>query len=109
MRYSGIFNLHLPFYSFPSRMRWYLISKKIQYTISVFLILFTLNTYGQPSIPFPVSKASDPGVMNSRAVFDADSYIFYQPAHFYAFRFGFFYGLQNEKHLLGLSIQEWRD
>jgi hypothetical protein len=42
--------------------------------------------------------------MNSRAVFGADSYVFYQPAHFYAFRFGFLYGLQNEKHLFGLSI-----
>lgn len=79
-------------------------NKKIQHVASVFLVLLAINAFAQQSIPFPVSKASDPALMNSRAVFEADSYIFYQPAHFYAFRFGFLYGLQNEKHLLGLSI-----
>lgn len=58
----------------------------------------------QLTIPFPASYGSDPANMRSRAVLDAESYIFHQPARFYALRFGFLYGLQNEKHLFGLSV-----
>lgn len=48
--------------------------------------------------------ASDPANMRSRLTADAESYIFVGDARYYALRFGFEYGLQNQKHLFGMSL-----
>lgn len=48
--------------------------------------------------------ASDPAIMKSRITTDFDSYFFVAEARHYAMRFGFDYGLQNERHLFGISL-----
>lgn len=50
------------------------------------------------------SDASDPTTMKSRFDMDIESYLFFQNAQFFVFRPGYHYGLQNEKHLFGISI-----
>lgn len=60
--------------------------------------------FAQQIVPVSVSDGSDPGSMKSRVVLDLESYFFEQPAQFYFIRAGFLYGLQNEKHLFGLSV-----
>lgn len=54
----------------------------------------------------PVSEidASDPAIMKSRVTADFESYFFVAGARFYAMRFGYEYGLQNQRHLFGLSL-----
>jgi hypothetical protein len=59
--------------------------------------------FAQPSEVSSVD-AADPGVMRSRFTLDAESYLFYSSTQFYAFRLGYQYGLQNGKHLFGLSV-----
>lgn len=51
-----------------------------------------------------LSAASDPGTMKSRVTADLESYIFTKDAQFYAVRGGYYYGLRNQQHLLGLAI-----
>ncbi|MBL7861677.1 MAG: hypothetical protein JNJ65_10985 [Cyclobacteriaceae bacterium] len=48
--------------------------------------------------------ASDPATMRSRVTADFESYFFVAEARHYAMRFGYEYGLQNEKHLFGISL-----
>jgi len=48
--------------------------------------------------------ASDPATMKSRFAIDAESYFFVGAARYYALRFGYEYGLQNQKHLFGMSL-----
>ena len=50
------------------------------------------------------SDASDPVTMKSRFDLDIESYIFFQNAQFYALRPGYHYGIQNGKHLFGISV-----
>lgn len=54
----------------------------------------------------PISEfdASDPATMRSRFTADFESYFFVGEAKHYAMRFGYDYGLQNQKHLFGLSL-----
>lgn len=42
--------------------------------------------------------------MQTRLTVDGESYFFYGGARFYAMRFGYFYGLRNEQHQLGMSL-----
>ena len=58
-------------------------------------------SFGQPTNSI---VASDPVTMKSRTAIDAESYFFYGGARFYALRFGYSYGLRNEKHLVGMSL-----
>jgi len=48
--------------------------------------------------------ASDPATMKSRFTIDAESYFFVGDARYYGLRFGYEYGLQNQKHLFGMSL-----
>lgn len=69
------------------------------------MLTFQVNgLIAQQTIPVSVSDGADPGSMKSRVVLDLESYFFEQPAQFYFIRAGFLYGLQNEKHLFGLSV-----
>jgi len=54
----------------------------------------------------PISEldASDPATMRSRFNTDFESYFFVGEAKHYSMRFGYDYGLQNQKHLFGLSL-----
>jgi Putative MetA-pathway of phenol degradation len=54
----------------------------------------------------PISQfdASDPATMRSRFTTDFESYFFVGEAKHYSMRLGFDYGLQNQRHLLGLSL-----
>ncbi len=47
---------------------------------------------------------SDPVSMKSRVVVDAEAYLFVGEARHYAMRFGYEYGIQNGKHLFGMSL-----
>ncbi len=48
--------------------------------------------------------ASDPVTMKSHAAVDIESYIFHSTSQFYALRLGYYYGLRNERHLLGMAL-----
>jgi Putative MetA-pathway of phenol degradation len=54
----------------------------------------------------PISQfdASDPATMRSRFNADAEAYFFVAEAKHYSMRFGYDYGLQNQRHLFGLSL-----
>ncbi|MEJ7645695.1 MAG: transporter [Chryseolinea sp.] len=49
-------------------------------------------------------NASDPVSMKSHVSGDVESYIFHNEAQFFSFRPGYYYGLRNERHLLGMSL-----
>lgn len=55
-------------------------------------------------LPISEFDASDPAIMKSRVTSDFESYFFVVGARFYAMKFGYEYGLQNQKHLFGLSL-----
>jgi hypothetical protein len=54
----------------------------------------------------PISEfdASDPGTMKSRVTTDFETYFFVADAKYYALRLGYEYGIQNERHLFGISL-----
>lgn len=54
----------------------------------------------------PVSEfdAADPATMRSRFTTDFESYFFVSEAKHYSMRLGYDYGIQNQKHLFGLSL-----
>ena len=56
------------------------------------------------SAQITLEDASDPASMISRITLDLESYSFENNARFYVFRPGYFYGLKNERHLLGVSL-----
>ncbi len=74
----------------------------------LFILIFSV--FGKQLIaqlrPTPVSafEASDPASMNSRISTDFESYFFVAAARYYAIRPGYEYGLQNQKHLFGMSL-----
>lgn len=72
----------------------------------IICLLFCLwNTaWAQFTDPVSTDDASDPATMRTRVLFDVESYFFYQPAQFYTVRLGYYYGLQNGRHLFGLAI-----
>jgi hypothetical protein len=49
-------------------------------------------------------NASDPVSMKSHASVDLESFIFHNEAQFFSVRPGYYYGLRNERHLLGMSL-----
>ncbi len=76
------------------------------FVIAFFLIVGFCNplTAQTNSVPVGEFEASDPAIMKSRVTTDFESYFFVAGARFYAMRFGYEYGLQNQKHLFGLSL-----
>lgn len=68
---------------------------------NIYFILFSFTLFAQES---NVYELSDPTTMRSRIPLDLDSYFFFEGDQFYAIRLGFIYGLQNERHSLGMSI-----
>ncbi len=48
--------------------------------------------------------ASDPATMKSRFTTDIETYFFVEAARYYAVRLGYEYGLENQKHLVGMSL-----
>ncbi|MEK6781593.1 MAG: hypothetical protein AABY93_07790 [Bacteroidota bacterium] len=63
--------------------------------------LLPLLSFGQQLNSF---DASDPVNTETRASIDAESYFFYGGAKFYAMRFGYFYGIKNQRHQFGMSL-----
>lgn len=59
--------------------------------------------YGQ-SPPVTVHEGVDPTWVRSAVVLDIGSYVYHQPARFYAATLRYHYGLQNKQHLFGLAI-----
>jgi hypothetical protein len=49
-------------------------------------------------------NASDPVSMHTRITADIESYFYFDESQFYALRPGYYYGLKNERLLLGMSI-----
>jgi len=77
--------------------------------ITSLLFLLTILMAHQMKAQFqnePISEldASDPATMRSRFNTDFESYFFVGEAKHYSMRFGYDYGLQNQKHLFGLSL-----
>jgi hypothetical protein len=56
------------------------------------------------SLPASEFDAADPGTMKSRVTSDFETYFFVADAKYYALRLGYEYGLQNERHLFGISL-----
>jgi len=79
--------------------------KLVRFILFILNITITLHGVAQTGLP-PVSAydAADPTTMRSRINTDLESYFFVGDARFYALRFGFDYGLQNQRHLFGLSL-----
>lgn len=73
------------------------------YYFVLFMYCSVVELFGQTE-QFTSLSAADPATMKSRVTADLESYIFIQDARFYAARAGYYYGLRNEQHLLGLSI-----
>jgi hypothetical protein len=73
------------------------------YRIYLLLLLVTSFLEGH-SQQLSLHEASDPASMVSRATVDIESYFFENGSVFYALRPGFYYGLRNGRHLLGMSI-----
>ncbi|MBK5278726.1 MAG: hypothetical protein JJE09_07670 [Bacteroidia bacterium] len=73
-----------------------------KYAASIFILsLLSALAFGQQSGSF---VASDPATTITKASIDAESYFFYGGARYYAMRFGYFYGLKNDRHQLGMSL-----
>ncbi len=79
----------------------------MKYTIIVVLLISLAGheSNGQiQSQPASEFDAADPGTMKSRVTTDFETYFFVADAKFYALRLGYEYGLQNERHLFGISV-----
>lgn len=79
----------------------------MKYPIIVVLMIavFGHETMAQiRSQPASEFDASDPGTMKSRVTTDFETYFFVAGAKYYALRLGYEYGLQNERHLFGISL-----
>lgn len=72
------------------------------------LLILSISLYShvsaQRSDPVGEFDASDPATMRTRVTTDFETYFFVASARYYAMRFGYEYGIQNEKHLFGLSL-----
>jgi hypothetical protein len=66
------------------------------------LTLFIADGYGQSSVF--TQEAYNPANVYSRVSLDFDSYYFVNDNTFYALRGGFYYGIPNQRHLLGIAI-----
>ncbi len=81
---------------------------KKRHLTTIILLIAIVSTYtavGQiRTEPASEFDASDPATMKSRVTTDLESYFFVGGARFYAVRLGYEYGLQNQKHLFGLSL-----
>lgn len=73
--------------------------KKISF-LSV-LIFFFVHARAQE---LSLDQASDPVSMVTRLTIDLESYFFENGSEFYSLRPGYYYGLRNGRHLLGMSI-----
>ena len=75
------------------------------YKTFVIAILTVIAGFSQPSkAQLLLEDASDPASMLSRITLDLETYSFENNARFYVFRPGYYYGLRNERHLLGVSL-----
>lgn len=78
--------------------------KHLVLVVLLFVCLSNQALAQTPGTPVGEFEASDPAIMKSRVTADFESYFFVAGARFYAMRFGYEYGLQNQKHLFGLSL-----
>ena len=70
------------------------------FILPVLLICFMRAGAQQMSL----DQASDPVSMVTRITIDLESYSFENGSKFYGIKPGYYYGLRNEKHLVGMSI-----
>jgi len=76
-------------------------------TSLLFLLMILISHQLQAQVrsePISELDASDPATMRSRFNLDFESYFFVGEAKHYSMRLGYDYGLQNQKHLFGLSL-----
>jgi hypothetical protein len=67
----------------------------------LFIIALSFPAIGQQA---NVYELADPTTMKSRILVDFESYFFHAGEQFYSVRPGFIYGLQNERHSLGIAV-----
>ncbi|MBL7872432.1 MAG: transporter [Cyclobacteriaceae bacterium] len=77
-----------------SRFKWV--------SIAAIVLVNPLITDAQSTVD--EQDGSDPVSMKSRFVADAEAYLFVGEARHYAMRFGYEYGIQNGRHLFGMSL-----
>lgn len=81
---------------------------RLKVTTSFFLLVLSFIAYTVKAQfnnnPISQFDASDPATMRSRFNADAEAYFFVAEAKHYSMRFGYDYGLQNQRHLFGLSL-----
>jgi hypothetical protein len=70
------------------------------YILPLLVVCFLQSRAQQLSL----QQANDPVSMVTRATIDIESYYFENGSEFYTLRPGFYYGLQNGRHLVGMSI-----
>src|SRR5918995_876450 len=73
------------------------------YKVSIFAFLLICFAEARAQ-ELSLDQASDPASMVTRITIDLESYSFENGSMFYGIRPGYYYGLRNEKHLLGMSI-----
>ena len=73
-------------------------------TVIIVAITVFIGLFHSASAQITLEDASDPASMISRITLDLETYGFENNARFYVFRPGYYYGLRNEQHLLGVSV-----
>jgi hypothetical protein len=68
------------------------------------ILLLTTVAFSFSQSPIDEQDGSDPASMKSRVLIDAEGYLFVAQARHYALRFGYEYGIQNGRHLFGMSL-----
>ena len=86
-------------------MRLMISIKQNNNTRNVFIFTVLMICFQQATAQqLYLDDASDPASMLTRITIDIESYSFHNNSQFYALRPGYYYGLRNERHLLGMSI-----
>ena len=73
------------------------------YKVSIFAFMLICFAEARAQ-ELSLDQASDPVSMVTRITIDLESYSFENGSMFYGIRPGYYYGLRNEKHLVGMSI-----
>lgn len=76
---------------------------RLGYFFFIMSLWIPLYSVAQPDTA-RVVDGSDPALIQSRIMLNIESDIYYQPAQFYSIGFGYFYALQNKRHMMGFVV-----
>ncbi|HEY3406524.1 MAG TPA: hypothetical protein VGK59_24215 [Ohtaekwangia sp.] len=72
--------------------------------LSVLLMVCSVAGLAQQSTELTAHEASNPALVYTRFMMDVESYLFENGSEFYSIRPGGYYGLQNGRHQVGISV-----